>query len=98
MRSPLWDYPPYPYLHQVLSHCHKAGLTYMDLWKQRDDKNKVIVGKDEIRTKFLSTTHTFHHNLLLLAKEGLVNVDERPNSLIIELTGWDNEDEYDDDN
>lgn len=70
----------------------------MDLWKQRDNENKVIIGKDEIRTKFLSTTHTFHHNLLLLAKEGLVNVDERPNSLIIELTDWDNEDEYDDDN
>lgn len=92
MRLELWDYPPYPYLHQVLSHCHKAGVTYLDLWKERDKNNKVTIEKDEIRSRFLASTHNFHHNLLLLVKEGLLSIDESSNRLIVELTDWDVDD------
>ncbi|HLT41317.1 MAG TPA: hypothetical protein VKZ95_01325 [Sphingobacteriaceae bacterium] len=95
MRAQIWDYPPYPYLAQVLNHCCKAAGTYLDLWKVRDKENKILVEKDDIRMRFLTSTHHFNHNVLLLAREGLASIQETPTHLSIELTDWD-DGEFDD--
>jgi hypothetical protein len=87
--TPIWDYPPLPYLEQVLQHCHKAASTYLSLWKGRNKHNKLTVAKDKIKTDFLTSVATFNHNLRLLARECLINVTERPLTLEIELVGWD---------
>lgn len=91
MRVNLWDYPPYPYLEQVLNHCNEAGSTYLSLWKDRNKDNCVSIEKAEIRTRFLCSRHLFHNNLLKLVKEGLISVDETADKITVHLVDW----EYD---
>ena len=89
-----WDYPPYPYLELVLRICPRAGLIYLKLWNERDKYDSVVIFRDQVKTKFLMKTSMFLEKLMLLASEGLVCVEEHPNLLRIELTGWDDEDTY----
>jgi hypothetical protein len=84
-----FDYPPYPYLSQVLKNCPKAGLTYLEIWKDRDQINKVHVYKKDVPSTYLSSLAKFRHDLLLLVKEALVNIEETPLVIHIELIGYD---------
>ena len=83
------DLPPYNYLLQVLEHCPKAGALYIHLWKDKDKKNIIKINKKTVREEYLSSLSKFRHDVLMLVKEGLASVDESPNQMIIELTGWD---------
>jgi hypothetical protein len=89
LTNQVWDYPPYPYLEQVLSHCPKAGCTYLYLWKHRDSNNYLQIERDKIPSSTLFSTASFLHNLRLLASEGLISFIEKGNRLKIELVGWD---------
>jgi len=91
MIASLWEYPPLPYLEHVTMYCPKAAYTYLKLWSCRDKNNKVKVDKDRIKTEFLMSLASFNHNVRLMAREGLVNVDEHPNALILELVDWEDE-------
>lgn len=82
-------YPPYYYLAQVAEHCPIAVSTYMLLWRERDQKNKVVIDKNTIRIDHLITLARFRNHLLLLLKEGLISIDETPNRLHVELVDWD---------
>ena len=87
-----WDYPPYPYLEQVLSHCPKAGYTYLYLWKHRDCENFLQIKRLDISTQTLISTATFMHNLRLLASEGLISFEEKAADVVIEIVDWDFDD------
>jgi len=90
----LHEYPPYPYLFQILEHCPKSGLVYMQLWKLRDKNSRVVVDKKDIRTEFLMTGIKFRNDLLSLVREGLCNVDESPQKIYIELVDFQEGVEY----
>lgn len=89
----LFDYPPHPYLKQVLVHCPKAGATYMQLWESRNKNNRVSIYKKQVKSEYLISQSKFKNDLLLLVREGLASIDESPLMLTIELVGWD--DNYD---
>ena len=86
--NPYGDYPPYAFLEQVAQHCHKAVSTYLWLWKNKNKSHKVTI--DNTRIPFLTAQGTaqFNHNLLLLSREHLINVDKEDNLTEIELVAW----------
>lgn len=94
MATPLWDYPPYPFLQHTLLYCPKAAYLYMKLWEIKNSNSTVIVKKDSINTAFLMSTATFNHNVRLLCREGLISVVDKPKTLSIELVDWDDGNEF----
>lgn len=91
MKKNSYMYPPYLYLLQVAEHCPKAVMTYMLLWEGIKKDNKISVYKSDVRNEYLISLSKFRHDLLLLLREGLININETPKSLEIELVGWDGE-------
>ncbi len=87
--NPHGDYPPYAFLEQVAQHCHKAVLTYLWLWKNRDKNNKVTVDSRHIPYQTGQGTAQFNHNLLLLEREHLVNTDREDSVVEVEMVSWD---------
>jgi hypothetical protein len=85
----IWDYPPYPYLEQVLISAPAAAYTYMKLWSNRNPLNITSI-EPNYRYAY---GRNFKQNLLKLCNQGLINVDERPSVTIVELVGWDHEDD-----
>lgn len=86
MSSPLpFDFPPYLLLMQVLLHCPKAGSTYMQLWSSRGKDNRVRVYKEDCRQSLFISLVKFRNDLLLLMREGLIAVDEGPNSIDVQF-------------
>lgn len=83
------DFPPYLYLENVLEHCPKAGFTYLQIWKKRNHENKFSIEKSKVREAFLMSLAKFRHDLLLLVKEGLINIDENKENIAIEMVSWD---------
>ena len=83
------EYPPDMYFVQVLQHCPKAADTYRQLWLKKDKDNKVTFLKKETKLEFLTSTAKFNNNLLLLAREGVVNIYEFPDEITVELLSWD---------
>jgi hypothetical protein len=83
----LWDYPPYPYLEQVLVDSPAAGHTYMKLWSKRNPLNITEI-KPDWRYEY---GKNLKKHLWMLCNQGLINVDERPSVTIVELVGWDHE-------
>jgi hypothetical protein len=88
-----WEYPPMPYLEQVLNHCSRAGQTYVWLWKHADDNKVCHVRASHIAEATLISKATFKHSLRALCREGLLSFQESDDIMEIELTGWDDEDD-----
>lgn len=80
--------PPPAFLIQVLEHCPKAGRTYLHLWEGKDLDFKLKVFKKTIKTDYLTSTARFGHDLLLLAREGLINIHETPACFHVEVVAW----------
>ena len=91
MHKDFRDTPPRMYLDNVATHCPKAIATYLALWDRKDKKNKIVIPKDELRIEFLTSVAKFRHDVLLLVKEGLLNLEETPKSLHIELVGYEDD-------
>lgn len=85
--------PPALYLRQVLEHCPRAGQTYCILWDNMDKNNHSKFNKDDIRTVYLYSMKSWRDHLRLLAKEGLINIDEDKENFDIELVGYDMDEE-----
>jgi hypothetical protein len=85
------SFPPYEYLMQVLMHCPQAAFTYMQLWKDKNREDKVVIYKDEIWSEYLVSKIKLKSDLQKLAREALINIEERPNTFEIELTNWSEE-------
>lgn len=84
-----WDYPPYPYLEVVLTHCPRAGRLYLELWKERDEFKRVLILDKELPLRFLLRKRQLVDQLMLLVREGVLSFEESPDKLTIELTDWD---------
>ena len=87
----IFDYPPYPYLEQIVNHCPKAAALYLVLWKNRDKSNKLSVYKKDIQMEYLTSPVKFRNDLLQLCKEALISIDETPNVIHLELVDWQDE-------
>jgi hypothetical protein len=85
------DYPPYAYLFQVAEHCPKAVATYLRLWRDRSDESLLYFDLEDFRQNYCMSLAKFKHDLFLLTKECLVNVEERPSQIVVELVEWDEE-------
>jgi hypothetical protein len=83
---PLWNYPPYPFVQQILNHCPKAGSTYFFLWEKKDQNNFVVVSKEDI--SYFMHFNAFKDNLRKLNLEGLISYVERPGKISVELVNW----------
>ena len=87
----MFEYPPQPYFTEVLSHCPKAASTYCHIWKHQDNDGVYRVYKKDIADEFLLHPSTVRGHLRALCREGLINIDETPNTLNVELVQWDSE-------
>lgn len=85
------DYPPQPYLDQVHDHCPLAAKTYCHIWRNRNQTNCFSVLKKDIWQEFLSHPTSIRSHLLSLCREGLISIDETPETINIELVSWDHE-------
>lgn len=81
--------PPYLYLYQLAEHCPRAIASYMQLWRDKDESNRLTIYKKDIPTVFLKSPLKLRNDLMLLVKEGLASIDENPLTLTIELVGYD---------
>ena len=86
---PVKQYPPMPYLEQVINHCPKAGRTYLTLWNIKGKTSAITLKKKRIPDVALQSAHCFRENLRSLALEGLVSYAEKGDNLLIELVEWD---------
>lgn len=88
MISDLWDYPPLPFLEQVLKHCPRAALLYIKLW-QKKDKNHEVHGHLDPLTNLTGDTKTLFMNKVLdLVSEGLVSMNRTDKFICIQLVDW----------
>ncbi len=86
-----WDYPPYPFLSQVLQHCPQAGKLYLDLWKTQDKEGFSVLQKKEISSLFYLHPLAFKRKLLDLCSEGVCSLMEEDDKYVIEFISWDKE-------
>lgn len=89
--SPAWDYPPYPYVQQVIKNCPKAAETYFWLWAHKDPEYRIQLLSDEVVLFTLLPKRTFYNNCVLLARECLLNMARDQDRIEIELVGWSDE-------
>lgn len=76
---------PYLFIKQIFLHCPKAGLTYCQLWENKNSKNLVKITQEEVRTRYLTDLGKFRHDILQLEREGLLSAKEDDNSFLIQL-------------
>jgi len=94
------DIPPYAYLSQVLKHCPLSASTYLELWRHKDKKHKVVIDKEQIRNTFLVAPTKFRNDCFTLVNEGLINVNESKSieghwyKMTIEMVNFEEEDDY----
>lgn len=86
-----WDYPPYPFLRQVLQHCADSGKLYLDLWVLRDEEGMVEVPKADVVKIFLLHPAGFKKKLLALCVEGVCSMYETEDKYLLEFVRWDHE-------
>lgn len=84
----LWEYPPYPFLELVALHYPNAVWLYLQLWKRRDRNNRVKIGREEIQDEFLISATRFIGNLRMIARENLLNFEEKESLIFIEFIDW----------
>ena len=90
------EYPPMPYLEQVMNHVPKAAQTYVWLWKHSNHENICQLRSSRIAEVTMMSKATFKNSLRALCREGLANFEESDDVMKIELTGWDDDEELDD--
>ncbi len=85
----MFDFPPIPFVKQLCIHYPEAIHTYTLLWDQKDNEGFVIVKKSKISLEYLVTPSKFQRYLMLLCREGLVNViHDEDNEYELELVQW----------
>ena len=76
--------PPKPFMMQILDNTSK---TYVFLWERKDDLNRVRMTWEDICRYY--SKNSFRTSLRKLNNEGLLDYEESPSGLSIELVGWD---------
>lgn len=80
-------FPPYMYLCQVADHCPKAAATYLTLWREKGKDYSITYEKKKIRGNLLVSPTKFRNDILMLAREGLLEMQENPSFITITLAG-----------
>lgn len=80
--------PPRMYMEQVMDSVSKA---YCFLWDMKTEDNIVDIKWKEI-CKFYSKK-TFRTNIRKLTSQGLLSYNENREGMLIELVGWDEEED-----
>lgn len=91
MEEHIWDYPPYPYLEQVLRHTPRSGLLYLELWRMQDEAGLVLVEKELLEQTLLMHPMTFKCNLMGLCMEGVCSMRQNDEFYFVDMLGWDDE-------
>lgn len=85
------DYPPMPYLEQVLNHAPKAGQVYLWLWRHANEDHVCHLRASLIADCTMISKTSFKNSLRALCREGLLSFQEHDDIVEIELVGWDYE-------
>lgn len=86
-----WPYPPYPYLDQVIKNCPKAAETYMWLWAHKDKNQKVKLTSSDVLRHTMQNRRTFVHNCVMLARQGVLDIEYDKDAIKVEVVGWQDE-------
>lgn len=78
-------YPPYSYLIQVADHCPRAMATFLILWREKPNDLTLKYSKEDVSSHYLISWTKFKNDLRQLAREGLLIVEEYPNSVTVTL-------------
>jgi len=70
------DLPPALFLEQVVQHYPEAAYSYLQIWRERDEKNSVRILKNNAKMQFLKGYAKLRNDLLKLVNEGLVSLLE----------------------
>lgn len=89
--NPDWDYPPLPYLEQILNHCCRAAQTYLWLWNHSDQNRRCRLRSSTIADMTMISRARFKNSLREICREGLLSFREHNDILEIELVAWDEE-------
>jgi len=87
--NPDWDYPPLPYLEQVLNHCPRAAQTYLWLWTHSDENRRVRLRSSTIADVTMISRARFNNSLREIFREGLISFKEHLDIIEAELVTWD---------
>jgi hypothetical protein len=87
------NFPPAAYIEQIALNIPETLTTYIQLWKHKDNTNKLIVKKTDIHQLFLRQYTSFEIDLMKICAQGLLSYsyNKKNKAFTIELTGWDNE-------
>jgi hypothetical protein len=96
----LGQYPPPQYWEIATRQCAVSAETYLDLWPKQNEQNIVLIEDKEIVYTFGCPKIRFYRDILKLSRQGLITVKrikdkENQKFLRIEMTGWDDEANYD---
>lgn len=84
IRQDFEQFPPRMFLMQILDNLAKL---YIFLWEKRDKRNKLFINWSDLARYY--NKNTFRTGLRKLNTEGLLNYDESPDGVSIEMVGWD---------
>lgn len=85
------DFPPAPYLLQILRHAPETALLYYRMWGSRNAEHKFAIKKQDIFNTFLVSPTVFRNRVVKLMEEGLLSFETTPKHYYIELTAFDEE-------
>lgn len=88
------------YLFTIADHCPKALYTYIWLWKDKDEDNRVVISEKDAEVKYMISSTIFKNSLKAINKEGLLSYRDFSSKRLgpfneyeriyeIELVGWD---------
>jgi len=80
-------FPPYNYFVRVLKTCPRSAFIYTQLWKERNNHNKVEVEKDRIRRRFLISPTLFRNILEPLMTMSVLSFEETELTYEIHMNG-----------
>lgn len=84
IRQDFQPLPPRLFMEQIMDKISKA---YCFLWDQKDEKNRIRMTWRQV-TRYYNK-NAFRSSLRKLNNEGLLNYEETPDGIAIELVGWD---------
>jgi len=85
------ELPPAMYLEQILNHSPRVALTYIHLWRVRNEDNVVRLTRSFIKEQFLISPTRVLNDIVILAREGLASIHEDKHAIYVTLTRWDEE-------
>ncbi len=81
------EFPPVKYFTRVLKGCPKSALLYIQLWKNKDERLKLVTEKNSVRKDYLISPTLFRNLLEPLMFLNLVHFVESDGKFHIYIFG-----------